>query len=421
MPAARSVPMVSMKSVRGTQSIGIVSDSASSYSVKSSIASVNNLGILFCVLLAFQFGLQPILVKKFQSKAINPTSVVLMTEFFKIVIAGVLLSTRESPSTLRDIWGKLTLASSLRYCALPGLLYAIQNIMTQYGYRYLDSMTYNLLNQTKTLSTAFFCYILLDVKQSFQQLLGLFLLFIAAIVLQMDNNTIDNIPTIAMTFFKNINLDYIQNWYFNTIVPYMKSDMTAVGTYIIGLNMVGMASLISGLSTALTQIAVTDKNPNGTPKVANRHTVFFSAELAVYGIIFLLLNSFMENLLPHLIALWNSSQSSDSGKSSIIDIVQYGFISLFQHWDWKVLIPVASNAGGGIIVGLVTKYAGGVNKGYALIAGIIITGFAQFVSEGESLKKAHFVAMVLVSVSIYLNSKYPYRANTSQAKGIKTD
>lgn len=383
--------------------------------VKGSISSIDNYGLIFCVALAFQFGLQPILVKKCLPKGINPISVVLMTECYKIAIAGVLLFTRESPSALRDIFSKLTLSSSLKYCALPGVLYAIQNILTQYGYKYLDAMTYNLLNQTKTLSTALFCFILLDVKQSRQQLFGLFLLFIAAIVLQMDNESIDSILSFVMTLHKNINVNYILNYH----TYLFKTDMT---TYILGLYMVGAASLMSGLSTALTQIAVTDKNPDGTAKVANRHPVFFSAELAAYGIVFMLLNSFMENMLPHLTA-WLQSPHSSGGNDISVDTMLHGFNSmlhgfnsLFKHWHWKVYIPVASNAVGGIIVGLVTKHAGGVSKGYALIAGIIITGFAQFISEGESLKKAHFVAMVLVSVSIYLNSKHPYKADMSKSK-----
>lgn len=377
--------------------------------------SSNSLGILFCVLLACQFGLQPILVKKFQSKEINPSSIVLTTELFKLIIVGVLLSTRESPSTLKEIWSKLTITSSLKYSALPGLLYVIQNMMTQYGQQYVDSMTYNLLNQTKTLSTAFFCFILLDVKQSVQQLLGLFLLFVAAMVLQMDNDTVDNIPTIATTLFMNINVEYIQNWYHTTVTPYINSDMRDLGTYVIGINMVGMASLISGLSTTLTQIAVTDKNPNGTPKIANRHPLFFSAELAVYAIVILLLKTFVENIST-LAALWNSRQSTDSGNSSDTITMSDGFNLLFHDWNWMVLIPVTIQALGGIIVGLVTKYAGGVSKGYALIAGLIVTGLAQFVLEGESLKKAHFIAMVLVSISIYLNSKYPYRASMVKEK-----
>lgn len=59
------------------------------------------------------------------------------------------------------------------------------------------------------------------------------------------------------------------------------------------------------------------------------------------------------------------------------------------------------------MVGQVTKYAGGVVKGFALIAGIIITGLAQWVVEGKPLRPRDAVAVALVSVSIYLHSKYP--------------
>ena len=44
------------------------------------------------------------------------------------------------------------------------------------------------------------------------------------------------------------------------------------------------ASMLSRLSTALTQRALTNAKP--------RHALFFSAELAVYGIIFLLTSMF---------------------------------------------------------------------------------------------------------------------------------
>jgi hypothetical protein len=45
---------------------------------------------------------------------------------------------------------------------------------------------------------------------------------------------------------------------------------------------------------------------------------------------------------------------------------------------------------GGLVVGLVTKYAGGVVKGFALIAGIIITGFAQYLLEQKPLGQEHW-------------------------------
>ena len=59
---------------------------------------------------------------------------------------------------------------------------------------------------------------------------------------------------------------------------------------------------------------------------------------------------------------------------------------------------------------MVTKYAGGVVKGFALIAGIIVTGCVQWVLTGQPLTAKDFSAIAMVSYAIYLHSSYPYRA-----------
>jgi len=82
------------------------------------------------------------------------------------------------------------------------------------------------------------------------------------------------------------------------------------------------------------------------------------------------------------------------------------------------VIPVISNAFGGVVVGLVTKYAGGVVKGFALIAGIIITGFAQWFLEGKQLRANDWIAVILVSISIYLHTSYPYKANVHSNSSV---
>jgi UDP-sugar transporter A1/2/3 len=132
--------------------------------------------------------------------------------------------------------------------------------------------------------------------------------------------------------------------------------------YQIGLLCVAAASMLSGLSAALTQRAVTGSGGGA------RNTLLLSAEMAVYGIIFLLINLVFNN------------DTKGSG-------------SLLTNWNLPTLIPVITNvrvtlltvhtalqcslfhpssytqAFGGMVVGLVTKYAGGVVKGFALIAG----------------------------------------------------
>lgn len=79
------------------------------------------------------------------------------------------------------------------------------------------------------------------------------------------------------------------------------------------------------------------------------------------------------------------------------------------------------------MVGFVSKYAGGVIKGFALIAGLLITGVAQWIIEKKTLGIEHWfvyttssgvlfllsfffrIAAVFVSISIYLHSSYPLK------------
>ena len=69
-------------------------------------------------------------------------------------------------------------------------------------------------------------------------------------------------------------------------------------------------------------------------------------------------------------------------------------------------------------MGFVTKYAGGVLKGFALIAGIILTGFVQWAFEGKPLGANTWIAVVLVSVSIYLHSNYPIPKSRQQQQQL---
>lgn len=97
-------------------------------------------------------------------------------------------------------------------------------------------------------------------------------------------------------------------------------------------------------------------------------------------------------------------------------------MGLLNGWDFKTLIPVVSNAFGGVVVGLVTKYAGGVVKGFALIAGIIITAFAQYLLDNKPIGTNHWIAVALVSLSIYLHTKPPgQRKQTGGVEKSKKD
>lgn len=104
--------------------------------------------LFYCALLALQFGLQPMIASKFTPSGVSRSSVVIATELAKIVVAAVTIFSGPSAEIekIRESW---TVTNSLQIAALPAILYAIQNLFVQYGYVLLDSMTFNLLNQTK--------------------------------------------------------------------------------------------------------------------------------------------------------------------------------------------------------------------------------------------------------------------------------
>ena len=298
-------------------------------------------GLLYCYLLALQFGLQPMIANRFIDPSVARSSIVVSTEITKIVIAFVSFTGQPS-SSKKELYTKWSLMDSVKYAAFPATLYAIQNLCTQYGYKLLDSMTFNLLNQTKTISAALWLYLLLGNRQSFMQIVALGLLMTAAIVLNMDFGT-------------------------NSKVDFSES-------YQLGIIMVAVSSMISGLATALTQKALMGYR--------KEQPFVFSAELAIFGCVFLFFNM-----------LFNSNADNIDG--------------FFSSWSLYTLIPVVTNAYGGLIVGLVTKHAGGIVKGFALIAGLLVTGVAQYFVEGKPLGLKDLAGGILVSLAIVLHSNNP--------------
>jgi len=330
-------------------------------------------GLFYCILLAFQFGLQPKIAKVNQGECVNKSSIVIVTELSKIFIAAVTLQF-ESEIEKRKIMSNWTIWNSITIAALPAILYAIQNLTTQYAYVLIDPMTFNLLNQTKTLAAAFWLYIIMGQKQTYIQIFALLLLLVSALILtSKDINNLQDLFSIVHI-----------NFSFNKV-----SDISALGSTSLGIALVLMASMISGVSTALTQ-----KTLQIAGEGKGRNSIFLSAEMAVYAIPFLMISD----------KLSSKTIKKDCKEGD----------DFFAYWSIFTFIPVLSNAFGGIIVGLVTKYAGGVKKGFALIAGLLITAFASWIIDNKKLRINDWLALVIVAISIYLHSaKFEAKVKTA--------
>ena len=229
------------------------------------------------------------------------------------------------------------------------------------AYQNLDGVTFNVLNQTKTLSAAVCCYLLLGKRQSKVQILSLIILFISALIVQ---------NLIPLKFLSSSEdgekLDD-------------KINLEALTNFTQGVLPVLVASFISGLAGAISQ-----KNlQNG-----GRNPYLFSSELCIASIL----------------ALSISMMFSSDGEK----IRSKGF---FDQWTIQTLIPVFTNAIGGIIVGLVTKYAGSVRKGFALIFGMVLTGAVQSIKDGVPLSRSQIVGACLAACSLWMHTTNPHKVS----------
>ena len=126
----------------------------------------------------------------------------------------------------------------IRVAFVPAALYALQNIAALQAYQNLDAITFNVLNQTKTLSAALCCYLVIGKRQSFIQIISLLLLLLSAL-------TMEGLVSFESLMFRT-SLD----------TPSSQFDWNSARNsthWSKGVAPILLASFISGLSGALSQ------------------------------------------------------------------------------------------------------------------------------------------------------------------------
>ena len=136
---------------------------------------------MYLALLAVQFGIQPLLTKAFTPRGIIRSTVIIAQDFLRFTTCFLVLRLSGNWSTAIQGW---TWQASLLAAGIPSLLYMVQNYFSLIAYQTLPPVTFNILNQTKTLSAAMCCYLILGRKQSPAQILALFLLLLSALVIE---------------------------------------------------------------------------------------------------------------------------------------------------------------------------------------------------------------------------------------------
>nr|GLL18864.1 CMP-sialic acid transporter 5-like [Ipomoea trifida] len=308
---------------------------------------------LFSLLLTLQYGFQPLISKRFVRREVIVTSSVLTCELVKVSCALILIA---KEGNLKKLFKNWTLVGSLTASGLPAAIYALQNSLLQISYKNLDSLTFSILNQTKLFFTALFTFIILRQKQTIQQIGALFLLIIAAVLLSIGEGSS------KASASNNINPDDIL---FYGIAPVL------------------VASVLSGLASALCQWA---------SQVKKHSSYMMTIEMSIIGSLCLIASAF----------------KSPDGEA----IRLHGF---FYGWTALTMVPVTLNAVGGILVGLVTSYAGGVRKGFVIVSALLVTALLQFIFDGKPPSIYCLMALPLVITSISIYQKYPYRIKKKES------
>ena len=109
---------------------------------------MKNVDLILCARLSLQFGLQPMLSLTFQDPVVSKVGIVIATELVKIAL-GVCFLYMETNDTKMRITQTWNIRTSLSKAALPAVLFALQNLLIQEAFTRLDSLTFNLMNQTK--------------------------------------------------------------------------------------------------------------------------------------------------------------------------------------------------------------------------------------------------------------------------------
>mmetsp|Transcript_34483 Transcript_34483/g.62020 ORF Transcript_34483/g.62020 Transcript_34483/m.62020 type:complete len:503 (+) Transcript_34483:173-1681(+) len=350
-------------------------------------------------LLALQFGIQPILVRKFTPQTIVRSSVVLVQELVKFGIAWAIYFSGTKKATREKDFEGWSIKTWIALAGLPAFLYTIQNLASLMAYQNLEALTFNVLNQTKILSAALSCYFVMGKRQSKMQVVSLCILIISTLVIEKILHPSAFVSLLSMR--GGVTAHGLQNTLKGMAGSFSSLSSIANGAgrrVTHGIIPILVASLISGMAGALTQknlqgsqgsaaVWGKKKSTKTSPPVSRppRNAYLFSMEMNVASVILLLASLVL----------------SSNGRTILRSR------SFFSNWTPETFIPVITNSIGGILVGLVTKHAGSVRKGFALIFGLLLSGIFQ--AGGAGIRTHQIAGALLAATSLWMHTVHPYK------------
>jgi len=247
------------------------------------------------------------------------------------------------------------------------MLYALQGVLQYISHQNLDPVTFNGLTQTKTLSAALCCWLLIGTRQSPVQIVALGILFASALVFQgyvrigtlLRRNGVNSEPSSSSSSSSAAKTRQ-EDWFFRGIVPCLG------------------AAFLSGLAGALSQKGLQ------LTGITGRDPFLYTVEISFFSAVTLWLNMMRSNEFSSM--EWQKQKA---------------------YWTWKTMIPIVVKAAGGVITALVHKYAGSVAKGFALMFGLLLSGTIQLCMSDETLQPHQVVGTLMIMLSTWLHFTHP--------------
>jgi len=385
----------------------LLAGTAAVYTDASSARALTPLAATCMLLMAVQYSVQPRVAKRFIARDVNKKGVALVEELVKTALGlGLLVGTNNANGPqLAAIVSDWSLSSSLVVAGIPATLYALQGVLTYTAYENLDPVTFNGLTQTKMLSAALFCYLLLGRRQSPWQCVALGLLTVSALVFQ---GTLSLGSWLSSRSNSNSNGDGDSARRPSAPVHASTKD-TQTNTETAarrnrnrnrlvwgGIVPCLLATSISGLAGSLSQKGLQLTGADG-----GRNAFLYTVEVSFFSALCLVVS---------LVNDWRkggAKASSSSSTSMSANPTQERRSPLFAHWTPATLLPVVLKAVGGILTALIHKYADSVTKGFALILGLVLTGVVQAAMDEKTLSLDQTAGTALVLLSSWLHFKNP--------------
>ncbi|XP_075218802.1 UDP-galactose transporter isoform X3 [Lycorma delicatula] len=275
------------------------------------------------------------------------TTAVVMAEFVKLVTCLILVFIEEGnyKKWLNTIINTVVKQpiDTLKV-SVPSFVYIIQNNLLYVSASHLDAATYQVTYQLKILTTAMFAVLMLKRSLPVQQWVALVVLVIGVILVQFTGST-DN------TAHTNIKQNRL-----------------------LGFSAALTACVLSGFAGIYFEMIL--KGSDISVWMRNVQLSFLSLPL---GLVTCFIND------------WNK-------------IHEHGF---FYRYDAFVVYLVFLQAGGGLVVALVVKYADNILKGFATSLAIIISCIASVYLFDFNITLQFIFGALLVMASIFLYNVRP--------------